>query len=146
MSLVVNDAEKRITNPYGGGHNGVDIGWRSNEAENEVWANCAGEVVEVPNVDKSIDELARGVLEGKYGNGKVRKDALGDKYDEVQKRVNQILNGETNEVIYEVQSGDTLSSIARKFNKVWKDIYNDNRAVIGSNPNLIFRGQKLVIR
>lgn len=47
MSLVVNDAEKRITNPYGNGHNGVDIGWRSNEAENEVWANCAGEVIEV---------------------------------------------------------------------------------------------------
>lgn len=47
MSLVVNDAEKRITNPYGNGHNGVDIGWRSNEAENEIWSNSAGEVVEV---------------------------------------------------------------------------------------------------
>ena len=41
--------------------------------------------------EKSIEELAREVIEGKYGNGEDRKKALGDRYSEVQARVNEIL-------------------------------------------------------
>ena len=41
---------------------------------------------------KSTDELAREVIAGKYGNGEDRKKALGSRYDEVQARVNEILN------------------------------------------------------
>ena len=40
---------------------------------------------------KSIEELAQEVIEGKYGNGEDRKNALGDRYAEVQARVNEIL-------------------------------------------------------
>lgn len=40
---------------------------------------------------KTIDELAREVIAGKYGNGEARKKALGDKYSQVQERVNQLL-------------------------------------------------------
>lgn len=42
-------------------------------------------------IEKSTDELAREVIEGKYGNGEDRKRALGDRYSEVQARVNEIL-------------------------------------------------------
>ena len=42
-------------------------------------------------IEKSTDELAREVIEGKYGNGEDRKRALGDRYSEVQTRVNEIL-------------------------------------------------------
>ena len=47
------------------------------------------------NVDnsKSIEELARAVIRGEYGNGQERKDRLGNLYNEVQKRVNEILKG-----------------------------------------------------
>lgn len=41
--------------------------------------------------DKSIDELAHEVINGKYGTGEARKKALGDKYYAVQQRVNEIL-------------------------------------------------------
>ena len=41
----------------------------------------------------SIDQMARDVLAGKYGNGAARKAALGSSYDAVQKRVNEILSG-----------------------------------------------------
>ncbi len=41
--------------------------------------------------EKSAEELAREVIEGKYGNGEDRKKALGDRYSEVQARVNEIL-------------------------------------------------------
>ena len=40
---------------------------------------------------KSIEELAKEVIAGKYGNGQERKNKLGNLYNEVQKRVNEIL-------------------------------------------------------
>lgn len=42
--------------------------------------------------NKSVDELAREVIAGKYGNGVDRKNALGSRYNEVQAKVNEILN------------------------------------------------------
>ncbi len=40
---------------------------------------------------KSVDELAKEVLANKYGTGDARKKALGSRYAEVQKRVNELL-------------------------------------------------------
>lgn len=42
-------------------------------------------------VEKSIEELANEVIQGLWGNGQERKDRLGDRYSEVQARVNEIL-------------------------------------------------------
>lgn len=192
---VINESSKRITCGYNGypGHKGVDLGWRSDENQNKVYANCKGTVVEIqdgldrmpgstgvkswgnyvlikhPNgmfsrhchmkkgllvktgqevdenvqlgeigdsgnttgrhhhfevqtgyssdtrinpepyltkaiyeepskpaeVEKSIDELAREVIAGKWGNGQERKDKLtqaGYDYDAVQAKVNEILS------------------------------------------------------
>ena len=47
---------------------------------------------------------------------------------------------------YIVKSGDTLSGIASKYGTTWQKIYNDNKSVIGSNPNLIKPGQVLTIK
>ena len=44
----------------------------------------------------NIDELARAVIAGRYGNGDARRAALGDKYEPVQRRVNELLNGTAN--------------------------------------------------
>lgn len=43
-------------------------------------------------VNKTIDQLAKEVIDGKHGNGDARKKSLGGKYDAVQKRVDEILN------------------------------------------------------
>jgi len=48
---------------------------------------------------KSIDELAKEVLDGRWGNGEARKQALtsaGYDYLAVQNRVNELVNGNTN--------------------------------------------------
>ena len=48
----------------------------------------------IPTPSKSIDDYAREVIAGKYGNGDVRKQKLKDEgqdYDTIQRRVNEIL-------------------------------------------------------
>ena len=93
---------------------------------------------------KTIEELAKEVIAGKYGNGEERKQKLGNLYNEVQKRVNEILgNNVLQETIYIVKSGDTLSGIAQKYKTTYQKIASDNNI---KNPNLIFPGQKLVIK
>lgn len=47
MSRVIFESEKRITNQYGNGHGGVDLGYRPNEEQNKVHANCEGIVAEI---------------------------------------------------------------------------------------------------
>lgn len=42
---------------------------------------------------QSLEDIAKDVIKGKYGNGQARKDALGDKYAEVQAIVNTMLGG-----------------------------------------------------
>lgn len=49
---------------------------------------------------------------------------------------------------YTVVSGDCLWNIAKKFygqGSQWPKIYDRNKSVVGSNPNRIYPGQKLVI-
>ncbi len=66
---------------------------------------------------------------------------------------NQTINPEDESIVmryntyveYTVQSGDTLWSIARKYNTTWQQIYENNKEVIGDNPNLIYPGQVLKI-
>lgn len=48
-------------------------------------------------------------------------------------------------VTYTIQKGDNLSKIARKYGLTWQELYNANRDVVGSNPNLIYPGQVLTI-
>lgn len=73
-------------------HRTLDMGWERflkmvEDCYNEV------EIQEQKEKEKTIDELAQEVLLGKYGNGEERKQKLGDKYNEVQNRVNEIING-----------------------------------------------------
>lgn len=44
-------------------------------------------------VDADVDALAMAVINGQYGNGEDRRRILGNRYDEVQARVNAVLSG-----------------------------------------------------
>ena len=55
---------------------------------------------------------------------------------------------EVNSTTYTVVKGDNLSKIAKNLtgnSANWQAIYNQNKGVIGGNPNLIYPGQQLVI-
>ncbi len=44
---------------------------------------------------------------------------------------------------YTVVSGDTLGTIGSELGVSWQTLYSDNRSVIGSDPDVIFPGQRL---
>ncbi len=48
-------------------------------------------------------------------------------------------------ITYIVQQGDSLSAIGERLGVPWQSIYETNRVVIGTDPNLIVAGQRLVI-
>ena len=49
-------------------------------------------------------------------------------------------------ITYIVKSGDNLSKIALKYHTTWQQLYEDNKEIIGDNPNLIYPQQTLVIK
>lgn len=74
---------------------------------------------------KTTDELVKEVLKGKYGTGDERKKKLGRRYDEVQRRVNEVLR-----LARKAVNGDFGNGAARK-KKLGKD-YNIVQWVINS--------------
>lgn len=95
---------------------------------------------------KSIDQLANEVLAGVYGNNPlraIRLTAEGYNAKAVQKRVDEIVASrkETGKA-YVVVKGDTLSSIAKRYNTTVANLVEANGI---KNPNLIQIGQYLKI-
>lgn len=96
-----------------------------------------------PSID--IDKIARDVIQGKYGNGEARKKALGELYSVVQKRVNEILKGTSQNapLYYTVVKGDNLTKIAKKYGVTISYLKNLNNI---KNANLIYVGEVLKIK
>lgn len=85
-------------------------------------------------VKKSIEEVAQEVINGKWGNGADRKSNLekaGYNFAEVQKKVNDLLNSKKEtKTYYTINTGDTLSSIAKKYNATIDNIVKLNSLII----------------
>ena len=97
---------------------------------------------------KSNEELANEVIAGKWGNGEDRRNRLtqaGYNYDAVQSIVNQKLgvNRPSSQTVYTVRAGDTLSGIAKRYGTTYQRLAQVNNI---ANPNLIYVGQKIVIK
>lgn len=95
---------------------------------------------------KSIDEIAKEVIAGKWGNGAARKSALtkaGYDYTTIQKRVDELLSsGDKKDKTYTVKTGDTLWGIAQKYGTTVDALVKKNSI---KNPDLIYAGQVLKI-
>ena len=102
--------------------------------------------VEPKPVAKSNEVIANEVIAGKWGNGAERKDRLtkaGYNYAIIQGIVNNKLKGNNSSITYIVKKGDTLSGIGAKYGVDYRKLAKDNNIV---NPNLIYIGQKIVIK
>lgn len=94
---------------------------------------------------KKDAEIADEVLAGKWGNADERKKRLkaaGYDYNVIQALVNAKLKPNT-EKFYTVKAGDTLSSIAKKYNTTVAKLTSLNKL---KNPNKIYVGQKIKIK
>ena len=101
-------------------------------------------------IKKSVEELAREVIAGKWGNGEDRKNRLtnaGYNFSEIQSKVNQLLKGNTSpvqeKVYYTVKAGDNLTKIAKKYGTTVDNLVRLNNI---KNKNLIYVNQKLRIK
>ena len=104
---------------------------------------------------KTAKELAELIIAGKYGDGDTRiKKLTAEGYTKAeiqaaQKIVNEKLapkkttSSTTAGVVYIVKKGDTLSSIAKKYNTTYQKLAKLNNL---SNPNFIKVGQKIKIK
>lgn len=100
-------------------------------------------VFDEPEKKKTVEELAKEVIEGKWGNGAARVKALlnaGYNPTEVQARVNELMN---EKIYYTVKSGDTLFFIAQKYGTTIQKLVTLNGI---KDPNLIYVGQILRVR
>ena len=97
-------------------------------------------------IKKTDEEIADEVIAGKWGNGTKRKKALeaaGYNFYKIQDLVNAKLKKENNKTYYTVKSGDTLSSIAAKYDTTVDKLVKLNNI---NNANLIYAGQKLRVK
>ena len=88
--------------------------WQDNK-DSKTSDNAGDDKSGLKEGDFDIDAAALDVIKGKYGNGQARKDALGDDYEMIQKRVNEMyksgkFGGETNTDSDSNSSSDTASS------------------------------------
>jgi len=90
----------------------------------------------------SVDTLVTETKAGNYGNGDTRKTVLGSRYDEVQNKINSEVSSSSSTKTYTVVSGDTLSSIAKKYGTTVNALVEKNGI---KNKNLIYVGQVLKI-
>ena len=106
--------------------------WQDNK-DSKASDNAGDDKSGLKEGDFDIDAAALDVIKGKYGNGQARKDALGDDYEIIQKRVNEMyksgkFGSETN--TDENSSSDTTSSKGSESSGAsssgkWYTKYND---------------------
>lgn len=108
-------------------------GYDYNTIQSIVNQKLGGSIVKPAPAKKSIDTIAKEVINGKWGNGSDRKNALekaGYIYNEVQARVNELCGAPSNKksvdtIAREVIRGDWGNGADRK-NKLEKAGYNYN--------------------
>ena len=127
-------------NSSSGKINGINGKVDTNYMYRDLISQIGNKTTSEPQITKSIVDLAQEVIARKWGDGEVRKQALGSLYNEVQAKVDEILKAKN--TIYTVKSGDTLSGIAKKFNTTYQSIAAKNGI---KNPNVIYPGQVLKI-
>lgn len=94
--------------------------------------DTTGTIVEAGTIKKSVDEIAKEVIAGKWGTGIDRKNKLetaGYNYSEVQNRVNTLSKVSTvvASKTHKVLIGDTLSKIASKYGTTIDKIIANNK-------------------
>lgn len=106
--------------------------WQDNK-DSKTSDNAGDDKSGLKEGDFDIDAAALDVIRGKYGNGQARKDALGDDYEMIQKRVNEMyksgkFGGGTNtdsNSSSDTSSNNVTESSGSSSSGKWYTKYND---------------------
>lgn len=91
---------------------------------------------------------SKGKLDGISGNVDLNYDLrenVNNSTGNVDNVENNVDNSTNSAGTYVVQAGDNLTKIAKKYKMSWQTLYENNKHIIGKNPNLIKVGQVLNI-
>ncbi|WP_314172383.1 transglycosylase family protein [Streptomyces winkii] len=104
----------------------------------QAWPSCG------PKAGLSRDSAAPDLSSGSGKKAKHAKPAADDSAKKAEKESSKKSEKKSTER-YTVETGDTLSAIARDHDTEggWRKLYDANRKVVGSDPDLIHPGQKL---
>lgn len=109
---------------------------RGENYTHEDWVNGAKKALSNKSSEKEfdVDAAARDVIRGKYKNGAERKAALGDDYDLVQKRVNELMKkGNSSSKKSEGSDGNNTKKKAeddlKTFEKAKTEYYNRKKKI-----------------
>lgn len=72
-----------------------------------------------------VDAAARDVIRGKYGNGAERRKALGDDYEMIQKRVNELMKSEKSKDSNGSSNTGNASKASEKGNRSILEAYEE---------------------
>ena len=122
----------------------IPVGWGFIRGYARPKYSSGGSVTPPTTPSKTLDEVARECIKGVYGNGDTRKKAvesMGFNYDEVQKRVNEILKGNSKpsksiaQVAKDVIAGKYGNGTARR-NKLSAEGYDPDEVQAEVNRQL----------
>lgn len=118
-------------------HRTLDMGWERFLNMIRAELGQASKPANNTTTTSNIDQLAKDVIAGKYGNGDARKKALGSKYAEVQARVNELLKGinKPSTLYYPRYTGNS-GSIVEALNKVGVNSSYSNRSAIAARNGI----------
>ena len=108
-----------------------------------------------PAPSGNILDLVAGVMQGQYGDGEKRKEALGSRYDEVQSVINHIFSASVDTLANEVINGkygdgdirkrvlgERYNEVQNKVNQKLSGGSSGNSGNIKKGDTIIFRGTK----
>jgi len=102
------------------------------------WNNyIKGNINNVSNAPSgSVLDLVVKVMQGKYGDGDIRKTKLGSRYNEIQDFINHISTASINTLVEEVKNGKYGNGETRKI--VLGSRYNEIQDIINEQSNSIY--------
>lgn len=110
-------------------------GWRRIAAANSSSGDSAGNATDVSDYSgRSVLSLALSVMNGEFGNGDARKQALGSRYDEVQAFINHVANASNETLAAEVLQGTYGNGDDRK--KILGGRYDAVQAIVNGTKSI----------
>ena len=134
----INENYTHLDNRISGSYRGDETRGNSSYWTNpyKYFGVSKSDVEKYTGTTKTVDQLVQEVLDGKHGNGDNRKKSLGNMYEVVQAKINEIYANKNNVEYYVVKSGDILSKIAKDNGTTvsqlvkWNDIKDANKIYI----------------